>query len=39
MCQDLPLGCRLLVGMCGEKTETLAIVRDFTFFYWDVKRF
>ena len=23
---------RLLVGMCGAKTETLAVVRDFTFF-------
>ena len=22
---------RLLVGMCGAKTETLAVVRDFTF--------
>ena len=23
---------RLLVGMCGVKTETLAVVREFTFF-------
>ena len=23
---------RLLVGMCGAETETLAVVRDFTFF-------
>ena len=23
---------RLLVGMCGAKTETFAVVRDFTFF-------
>ena len=23
---------RLLVGMCGAKIETLAVVRDFTFF-------
>jgi hypothetical protein len=22
----------LLVGMCGAETETLAVVRDFTFF-------
>ena len=23
---------KLLVGLCGAKTETLAVVRDFTFF-------
>ena len=28
---------RLLVGMCGVKTETLAVVCEFTFFYWNIK--
>ena len=33
MCQDLPLGClNCLFGLCGAKTETFAVVRDFTFF-------
>ena len=33
MCQDLPLG-RLdcLFGVCSAKTETLGVVREFTFF-------
>ena len=32
MCQDLPLGCiNWLFGVCGEKTKTFAIVREFTF--------
>ena len=30
---------RLLVGMCGVKIETLAVVREFTFSYWNVKSF
>jgi hypothetical protein len=33
MCQDLPLGClNCLFGVCGAKTETFAVVREFTFF-------
>ena len=33
MCQDLPIGClNCLFGMCGAKTETFAVVREFTFF-------
>ena len=32
MCQDLPLGClNCLFGVCGAKTETFAVVREFTF--------
>ena len=29
---------RLPVGMCGAKTETFFVVRDFTF-YWNVQKF
>ena len=33
MCQDLPLGClNCLFGVCCAKTETFAVVREFTFF-------
>ena len=33
MCQGLPLGClQCLFGMCGAKTETSVVVREFTFF-------
>ena len=33
MCQDLPLGwLDCLFGVCSAKTETLAVVREFTFF-------
>ena len=33
MCQDLPFRMiRLLVGMCGVKTETLAVAHEFSFF-------
>lgn len=32
MCQDLPLGClNFLFGMCGAKTETFVVVREFIF--------
>src|SRR4051812_45079438 len=33
MCQDLPLGClNCLFGMCSTKTDTFAIVHEFTYF-------
>jgi hypothetical protein len=33
MCQELPLGClNCLFGMCGAKTETFAVVHEFTYF-------
>ena len=33
MCQDLPLGrLNCLFGMCSAKTETFAVVREFTSF-------
>ena len=38
MCQALVLGwLDCLFTMCRTKTETLAVARDFTFFYWKVK--
>ena len=38
MCQALVLGwLDCLFTMCRTKTETLAVVREFTFFYWKVK--
>ena len=38
MCQALVLGwLDCLFTMCRTKTETLPVVRDFTFFYWKVK--
>ena len=38
MCQALVLGwLDCLFTMCRTKTETLAVVRDFTFFYWKFK--
>ena len=32
MCQGLPLGCLDCLLVCAVQTETLAVVRDFTFF-------
>ena len=33
MCQDLPLGClNCLFGVCSAKTETFAVVFEFTYF-------
>ena len=38
MCQALVLGwLDCLFTMCSTKTETLVVVREFTFFYWKVK--
>ena len=38
MCQALVLGwLDCLFTLCGTKIETLAVVREFTFFYWKVK--
>ena len=38
MCQALVLGwLDCLFTMCRTKTETLAVAREFTFFYWKVK--
>ena len=42
MCQDLPLGClNCLFGVCCAKTETFAVVFEFSYFTgtWKVYEF